>query len=73
VKIDGSRNEIDHSRVRVRGYPTMYFFRADDRANPIEYDAERSLERLVRFVENIRVTAAAPEAGEKSAGAEVDL
>jgi len=72
VKIDGSRNEIDHTEVHVRGYPTMYLFRAGDRANPIEYDAERSLERLVRFVESSRVTAAAPEAGGKS-GAEVEL
>jgi len=73
LKIDGSRNEIDHTNVHVRGYPTMYLFRADDRANPVEYDAERTLERLVRFIDNIRVTAAAPEDGEKSAGAEVEL
>ena len=52
LKIDGSRNEIDHDKVRVRGYPTLYLFRARHRDNPIEYDEERTLERLIRFVDS---------------------
>jgi thiol-disulfide isomerase/thioredoxin len=54
LKMDGTRNEVDHSAVRVRGYPTIYIFLAADRANPVEYDSERSSEHIVRFVDRLR-------------------
>lgn len=40
VKMDATKNEVDHPNVHIHGYPTLYFF-STDRYNPIEYDGER--------------------------------
>ena len=39
-RIDGSRNEIDHDKVRVRGFP-HFLFPAGDKESPVEYIGER--------------------------------
>jgi hypothetical protein len=31
AKIDASKNEIDHSYVKIRGFPTLYLFKANDK------------------------------------------
>ena len=55
-RIDGSRNEIDHDKVRVRGFPALYLFPAGDKANPVEYVGERDASSLARFLKNFRST-----------------
>jgi hypothetical protein len=40
VRIDATKNDVEHPNVRIHGYPTLYFF-STDRNNPIEYDGER--------------------------------
>lgn len=65
LKVDGSRNEIDHEKVRVRGYPTIYLFKAGDRANPVEYDGERTVEYMARFIDWQRALATAPAMGDE--------
>lgn len=31
AKIDVSKNEIDHPHVKIRGFPTLYLFKANDK------------------------------------------
>lgn len=54
VRIDGSKNEVAHPSVRLRGFPSIYLFRANDKANPIEYDGERSALALKAFLMHFR-------------------
>jgi len=51
AKMDATANEIDVEGVEVQGFPTLYFFKAHDKANPIKYDGERELDALTKFVE----------------------
>ena len=40
--LDATKNELHHPYVEVRGFPTFYFFTADNMPHPVEYDGERS-------------------------------
>ena len=51
AKMDATANEIDVEGVEVQGFPTLYFFKGNDKSNPIKYDGERELEALIKFVE----------------------
>jgi thiol-disulfide isomerase/thioredoxin len=53
-RIDGTKNDIVHPRVRVVGYPTLYFFPGADKLNPSEYDGNRTVEAIVGFVQAFR-------------------
>jgi thiol-disulfide isomerase/thioredoxin len=55
-RIDGAKNEISHPglRLRVNGFPTLYFFPGNDRYNPIEFDGERTVESIVSFIEDFK-------------------
>ena len=50
VRIDGSKNEIDHPAVRLRGFPSVFLFRASDKLNPIEYDGDRTVAAFLAFI-----------------------
>ena len=50
VRVDNALNDVDHPAVRIAGFPTFYLFNAKDRDNPIEYDGERSVDSIVRFL-----------------------
>ena len=54
ARIDGSKNEVDHPVVRVRGYPSIFLFPAFDKLNPIEYDGERTVSSFVQFISQFR-------------------
>lgn len=56
TKIDATANEVAASGIHVRGFPTMYFFKANDKSNPIEYASERSFTSIITFIEEFRVT-----------------
>jgi len=49
AKIDGSENGYTES-INIPGFPSLLFFRADDKQNPIHYDGDRSLQDLKNFV-----------------------
>lgn len=53
-RVDGSKNDIVHPRVRLLGYPTLYFFPGGDKGNPMEYDGNRTVEAIVSFIEAFR-------------------
>ena len=47
AKVDSTENDTP---VEVQGFPTLYFFPANDKANPVQYNSERSVDALVKFV-----------------------
>lgn len=52
VRIDGSRNEIDHDDVDIRGYPSFYLFPMGDA--PVEYDGDRTVNAIASFLSKFR-------------------
>lgn len=53
-RIDGTRNDIDHPRVKVKGFPVIFFFKGGDLMNPIEYDGERTVQAIESFVNTFK-------------------
>lgn len=78
--MDGTANEIDYEGMEVQGFPTIFFFKAGDKAKPINYEGAREIAGFVSFLaENAAnpigelATAAAAAAAEPAgAGGEED-
>jgi len=51
AKMDSTANEIDVAGVAVEGFPTLYFFKGDDKSHPQKYEGGRDLESLQAFIE----------------------
>lgn len=51
AKIDSTANEIDVPGVAVQGFPTIYFFKGNDKANPKKYEEGRNLDDFIKFLE----------------------
>jgi protein disulfide isomerase len=51
AKIDATANSLPDD-VSVAGFPTIHFFPANDKANPLPYDGNRSLRDLATFVQS---------------------
>lgn len=51
AKMDATANEIDVPGVAVRGFPTIYFFKGNDKANPVRYEGGRELDDLIEYLE----------------------
>jgi protein disulfide-isomerase A1 len=49
-KMDATENEVDHPGVDVKGFPTILFFPAHDKQNPIVYEGARDVEGLTEFL-----------------------
>jgi protein disulfide-isomerase A1 len=50
VKMDSVANEIDVEGVSVKGFPTIYFFKGDDKTHPVKYEEGRELKDFVAFL-----------------------
>ena len=50
AKMDSTANEISVPGVNVRGFPTIFFFKGNDKANPVKYEEGRELKDLVEFL-----------------------
>lgn len=53
AKIEASRNDNEH--VDIAGFPTLFFFpKGEQKAHPVEFEGERTLEALIEFVNDMR-------------------
>eukprot|EP00286_Rhodomonas_abbreviata_P005498 CAMPEP_0181335818 /NCGR_PEP_ID=MMETSP1101-20121128/27051_1 /TAXON_ID=46948 /ORGANISM="Rhodomonas abbreviata, Strain Caron Lab Isolate" /LENGTH=481 /DNA_ID=CAMNT_0023445997 /DNA_START=60 /DNA_END=1505 /DNA_ORIENTATION=+ len=50
AKMDSTANEVDVPGLSVKGFPTLYFFKGDDKANPVKYEEGRELDDFVAFL-----------------------
>jgi protein disulfide isomerase len=50
AKFDGTANEIDVPGVAVKGFPTIYFFKGNDKANPVKYEKGREVDDFINFL-----------------------
>lgn len=50
AKMDATANEIDVPGVSVKGFPTIYFFKGNDKSNPVKYEENRELDDFVSFL-----------------------
>ncbi|KAL2316424.1 putative protein disulfide-isomerase C1F5.02 [Schizosaccharomyces pombe] len=48
AKIDATENDIS---VSISGFPTIMFFKANDKVNPVRYEGDRTLEDLSAFID----------------------
>ena len=48
--MDYTANEVDVKGMSVKGFPTIYFFKGDDKSNPIKYEEGRELKDLLKFL-----------------------
>lgn len=58
VRVDATKNDIIHPKVRINAFPTFYFFSVGDQDEPIEYDGERTLEAILKFIRAFKSSAA---------------
>jgi len=52
AKMDATANEV--SEPQVQGFPTIYFFPADDNTKGVSYDGDRDVDGFVKFIEKNR-------------------
>jgi protein disulfide-isomerase A1 len=60
AKIDATANDVNPT-LQIRGFPTIKLFKANDKANPIDYEGDRSKADFLTFLEeNVHVKFDAP-------------
>jgi len=52
AKFDATANEVDVPGLAVQGFPTIYFFKGNDKAHPKKYEEGRNVEDFVKFLES---------------------
>jgi len=52
AKMDSTANEVSVPGLAVKGFPTIYYFPAGDKSNPIAYDDKRELDSFLKFLSN---------------------
>jgi protein disulfide-isomerase-like protein len=48
--VDATQWQTTHPKVEIQGFPTVFLFKNADKANPVEYNGDRSAGDLVKFV-----------------------
>jgi protein disulfide-isomerase A1 len=51
AKVDATANEVDYPGVEVQGFPTLYFFKGNDKQNPVRYEGNRELDALSTYIQ----------------------
>ena len=54
MAVDATQWQTTHPKVQVQGFPTAFLFKKGDKANPVEYNGDRSANDLVKFVNTHR-------------------
>jgi protein disulfide-isomerase A1 len=68
AKIDSTAN--DNPVINVRGFPTLHFFPAGSKSEPIEYQGDRTLEAMIAFIEEHAANKSPKAAVEQAAAAD---
>lgn len=50
AKMDATENEVDHPGVDVTGFPTLIFFPAGDKKNPVVYEGDRDVKGFTAYL-----------------------
>jgi protein disulfide-isomerase A1 len=50
AKMDSTANEIDIPGVSVKGFPTIVFFKGNDKANPVVYEGGRTKADFIKYM-----------------------
>jgi protein disulfide-isomerase A1 len=61
AKMDSTANEVDVPGLAVKGFPTLVFFKGNDKSNPVKYEEGRELEDIVAFLKKNAHNAATHE------------
>jgi protein disulfide-isomerase A1 len=48
TKIDSTANEVDG--VEIKGFPTLKFYPGNDKANPVDYEGERTAAGIISWL-----------------------
>jgi len=56
AKMDATANEIDVPGVAVQGYPTIIYFKGNDKTNPVKYEEGREVDDFVKFLQKNAAT-----------------
>jgi len=56
AKMDATANEIDVPGVAVQGYPTILYFKGNDKTNPQKYEEGREVDDFVSFLKKNAAT-----------------
>jgi len=72
AKVDATENDTP---AEIKGFPTIIFYPANDKANPLTYDGDRTEQAMAKYVREHASTlkkggAAASAAGKKKAAAD---
>jgi len=59
AKMDATANEIDVPGVNVKGFPTIYYFPGNDKANPVKYEGGRELDDFISFLQSTSTASSA--------------
>jgi protein disulfide-isomerase A1 len=51
AKMDATANEINFPGMAVQGFPTMFFFKGNDKTKAIKYEGGRDLSDLISYLE----------------------
>lgn len=72
VQVDATKNEIDHPRVKIVGFPSIELFRRGDRMFPVSYDGEYTLTAILEFLSENRVPMSSEELAASKRSSETD-
>ena len=48
AECDATKNE--NEEIRISGYPTVMFYPANNKSNPIKFEGERNEESIIDFI-----------------------
>ncbi len=72
AKMDATANEIDVPGVNVKGFPTLIFFKGNDKANPVKYEEGRSKNDFIAYLKKNAHNDVSSVAGDSAADDEDD-